>query len=141
MKAKQWTRKRVIRWLAAGLLSVFTLLGLLLFLLTVSPGGRFLKRIAELQLRDLLGQEVQIGALGTNLLSQLQVRYVRIYQVQSGERSAFLSLSYANVQYILTSLPRRQLSNRSLDLDSLNLTIRRDSSGVFNLPLRGEDVY
>lgn len=135
MKAKQSTLKRVIPWLAVGLLSAFTVLGLLLFLLTLSPGERFLKRIAELQLQDLLGQEVQIGALETNLLSRLQVRDVRICQVQSGERSPFLSFSYANVQYSLTRLLRRQLFIRSIDLDSLNLTIRRDSSGVFNLPL------
>lgn len=135
MKGKQSTRKRVIHWLVAGLLSVFTVLGLSLFLLTLSPGERFLKRIVEFQLQDLLGQDVQIGALETNLLSRLQLRNVRIYQVQSGQRSPFLSFGYANVQYSLTSVLRRQLSIRSLDLDSLNLTIRRDSSGVFNLPL------
>lgn len=141
MKGKQSTRKRVIHWLVAGLLSVFTVLGLSLFLFTLSPGERFLKRIVEFQLQDLLGQDVQIGALETNILSRLQLRNVRIYQVQSGQRSPFLSFGYANVQYSLTSVLRRQLSIRSLDLDSLNLTIRRDSSGVFNLPLRGEDVY
>lgn len=135
MKDKRSTGKRVARWLTAGLLFAFAALVLLLFLLTLSPGEKIIKQIAEAQLGNLLGQEVQIGNLETNLLSRLQIQDVRIFQLQSGDTIALLSLDYARANYHLTELLRRRLSIRSLNLDNLFLTVSRDSSGTFNIPL------
>ncbi|KPL03073.1 MAG: hypothetical protein AMJ90_04105 [candidate division Zixibacteria bacterium SM23_73_2] len=111
-----------------------------LFFLTLSPGEKLLKGIAESRLKALLKQEVRIGTLETNLFSRIQLQDVEIHQVQSGERIPFLSLNYVKLKYSLLNLLSRRFLIKSLNLDSLNLNIYRDSSGIFNLPLQSSST-
>jgi len=135
MRPQRQTRRLAIRLLAALLLFLLILLIVLLALLTLSPGERFLKGMAEKQLRKALQQEVRIGELETNLLSRIQIRDVRIYQSMSaGEERVLLSLKYAGAEYRLAGLFHRRLSLQSLQLDGLNVAIHRDSSGILNIP-------
>ncbi|MGB2696521.1 MAG: hypothetical protein WBD28_01520, partial [Candidatus Zixiibacteriota bacterium] len=135
MKKKQPSRARsVLRWLAVGLVCLFTAVVLLLFLLTLSPGEAWLKGTAEARLQDALGQEVKIGWLETNLLSRLQLRDVQIYELQAQKTIPFLTLGHAKVEYSLADLIHRRLLIKSLELDSLKLSVQRDSLGVLNLP-------
>ncbi len=134
MKNKTSARKRVVRWLARGIVFVFAALVLLLFMLTLSPGEKIIKGFAEGKLQDLLGQEVRIGSLETNLLSRAQVRDVQIYQFLSGDTIPLLSLDYLRVDYRLTDLLRRPLSIRSLIMDRVLLSVNRDTSGAYNMP-------
>ena len=135
MQKKRSIIKQAFRWLATGVLAILALFALLLVLLTLSPGEKIIKGIAEAKLRNLLGQEVQIGSLETNLFSRLQIQNVRIFQLQSGNTIDLLNLDYARADYRLIELLRRRLSIRSLNLDNLFLTVSRDSSGTFNIPL------
>ncbi len=135
MRPKKTGWSRATRVVVAGLIFVFVGIVFLLFLLTLSPGERLLKGFAEKQLKQRVGLEVSIGQLETNLLSRLQLRDVQIYQMQAGETIPFLTLNYAKMEYSLADLLSRRLHIRSLDIDSLNLTILRDTSGAFNLPL------
>ena len=114
---------------------MFTAVVLLLFLLTLSPGEAWLKRTAEARLQDALGKEVKIGRLETNLLSRLQLRDLEIYETKAEKTIPFLTLSHAKVEYSLAGLIRRRLVIKSLELDSLKLTIQRDSLGLFNFPV------
>ncbi len=135
MKDKRPAGKRIVRWLAAVMLSVCAAIVLLLFVLTLSPGEKIIKGIAESKLRDLLGQEVQIGKLETNLLSRLQIQDVEIFRVHAGDTVSFLSLPYARARYSLMDLLFRGLSADSLNIDGLILSLKKDSSGSYNLPL------
>jgi autotransporter translocation and assembly factor TamB len=134
MGDKKSRKKRVFRWLAVGLVCVLAAVVLSLLLLTLGPGERWLKEMAEARMQDALGQEVNIGWLETNLLSRLQLRDVRIYEAQAEKTIPFLTLGYAKVEYSLADLVHRRLIVKSLELDSLKLTIQRDSLGVLNLP-------
>ncbi len=127
--------ERLVRWLATAIISVLAVLVLLLFLLSLSPGEKIIKGIAESKLQDLLGQEVQIGKLETNLLSRLQIQDVEIFRVQAGDTVFFLSLPYVRARYSLMDLLIRDLSIDSLNLDGLILSLKKDCSGSYNLPL------
>jgi autotransporter translocation and assembly factor TamB len=127
-------RRLVIRLLAAFSLFLVILLFAALTLLTVGPGERYLKGMAEKQLSKALRQNVRIGELETNLLSRLQIRDVRVWQTPSeGEEQVLLSLASARADYRITDLLRRRLSLRTLELDGLNVAVYRDSSGVINI--------
>lgn len=135
MEKKQPSGARsVLRWVAVGLVCVFAAVMLLLFLLTLSPGEAWLKGTAEARLQDTLGKEVKIGWLETNLLSRLQLRDIQIYEAQAEKTIPFLTLGHAKVEYSLADLIHRRLIIKSLELDSLKLSIQRDSLGVLNLP-------
>lgn len=134
MGDKKSRKKRVFRWLAVGLVCVLSVVVLSLLLLTLGPGERWLKGKAEARLQDALGQEVKIGRLETNLLSRVQLRDLQIYDVQAEKTVPFLTLGHAKVEYSLTDLIHRRLLIKSLELDSLKLSIQRDSLGVLNLP-------
>ncbi|MGB7063243.1 MAG: translocation/assembly module TamB domain-containing protein [Candidatus Zixiibacteriota bacterium] len=118
---------------------VFALVSLSLLLLSLPPGERFIKGMAEGKLSDLLGQQVRIGDLETNLLSRLEVRDLRIFQVGPRDTIPLLNLGHARIRYRLADLFRRPLSIHSVSLDDLFLSVSRDSSGAYNIPLFASD--
>ncbi|MGB3094119.1 MAG: hypothetical protein WBC42_12985, partial [Candidatus Zixiibacteriota bacterium] len=123
--------------MVAAVISVLVSLSLLM--LSLPPGERFIKGIAEGKLSDLLGQQVRIGDLETNLLSRLEVRDLRIFQVGPLDTIPLLSLGGARIKYRLVDLLRRPLSIGSVSLDDLFLSVSRDSSGAYNIPLLASD--
>lgn len=125
--------------MATGMLVILALLSLLLVPLTLSPGEKIIKRIVEAKLEDLLGQQVQIGMLETNLLSRFQAQDILISQIQYGDTIPVLNLGHAKIHYRLIDLLWGRLTLRSLNLDNLFLTIKRDSSGLYNVPLLNSD--
>ena len=118
---------------------ILALVLLSLLMLSLPPGEKFIKGIAEGKLSDLLGQEVRIGSLETNLFSRLQLHDLRIYRVQSTDTIPLLSLGGARIKYRLVDLLRRPLSIGSASLDDLFLSVSRDSSGAYNIPLLASD--
>ena len=118
---------------------IFALVSLSILMLSLPPGERFIKGIAEGKLSHLLGQEVRIGDLETNLLSRLEVRDLRIFQVGPRDTIPLLSLGHARIRYRLIDLLRRPLSIGSVSLDDFFLTVSRDSSGAYNIPLLASD--
>jgi autotransporter translocation and assembly factor TamB len=139
MKQERPKRKRLLRKLAAAALFILALVSLVLLLLSLPPGERFIKGIAEGKLSGLLGQQVRIGDLRTNLLSRLEVRDLRIFQAGPGDTIPLLSLGRIRIEYSLVDLLGRPPSIRSVSLDDLFLSVSRDSSGAYNVPLLAAD--
>jgi hypothetical protein len=134
MKQKNLRGNRIFRWLASGLLAISAILAFLLILLTLSPGEKIIRGMAETKLGGILGQQVQIGSLETNLFSRLQIQDVIIYSIQANDTISFLNLRYGKMGYRLTDLLFGEVPLRSLNLEGLNVNLRRDSSGSYNLP-------
>ncbi len=124
-----------MRRLAITVAIIFAFLSLLLLLLGLPPGEKLIKGMVEGKLRDLLGQEVRIGSLKTNLFSRLRLQDLRVYRVQDGDTLTLLKLGQAGIQYRLIDLLGRPLSIRSVSLDDLFLSVSKDSSGAYNIPL------
>jgi len=134
-KFKELIRKSIFKWII-GIFSVFLiLLIILIVLITTSPGENFLRRIAERQLQKTLGQQVVIGGVETNLLTRLQLSHVKIFKTDGLKSTSFLDLGYTRIDYQLWHLFKRKFSIKSIIIDSLQLNVVKDSSGMYNLPL------
>jgi autotransporter translocation and assembly factor TamB len=128
-------KKRILRWLARVVLFALVLLGILLVFFTLPPGEKAIKRVVEKRLGHLLAQEVRIGKLETNLFTHLEMRNLQIYKEQSGDTILLLDLGEAKVNYRLIDLLKKPPAIRSLYLEDLLLSVRKDSSGAYNIPL------
>lgn len=106
----------------------------LLFLLTISPGERLARRIATDKLRTVLGQEVDIGDLETNLVSRISLCHVQIYQVQQGDTTRFLHIDQCQISYNLRQLLKRRMIIETVSVEGIDVFIHRDSTGSDNLP-------
>lgn len=125
----------MLRWLATAVASVLALLGALLVFFMLPPGEKVISRLAERKLGQLLKQKVQIGELETNLFSRLEVRNLLIYREESSHAIPLLNLGRARADYRLVDLLKKPPAIRSLYLEDLLLSVRKDSSGVYNFPL------
>lgn len=103
-------------------------------LLTTGPGENFVRGVIEDRLNKTLNQQVAIGKLETNLVSRLQLEQVEVFQIAGKERTDFLKLRYAVINYRIWELLKRKLPIESITVDSLELSVLRDSSGSFNFP-------
>ena len=137
---KRFFQKKGVRWLLKGFFVLFATLVTLLFLLTLTPGERILKGFFEKQLQENLRLEVHIGKFETNLLSRIQIQDVCIYDLESDKPDTLLILNKAKVHYRLLNLLHRKLSVQSVVLNGLNVSLNRDSTGSFNLPILGESA-
>ena len=116
-------------------LFALVLLGILLVFFALPPGEKAIKRVVEKRLGHLLAQEVRIGKLETNLFTHLEMRNLQIYKEQSGDTILLLDLGEAKVNYRLIDLLKKPPAIRSLYLEDLLLSVRKDSSGAYNIPL------
>lgn len=121
-------------------LSVFLAVGIVLLILIFSilvsgPGENFIRGIVEEQLQNTLGQSVKIGTLETNIFSRLRLYDFEIFQMDGENRIPFLNLRYACINYRIWHLLKRELFIESVVLDSMFITILKDSTGFGNLPL------
>ncbi len=111
------------------------LLGASLVFFMLPPGENMIRRLAERRLGELLSQEVSIEGLETNLFSRLEIRNLRIYREIPGDTVSLLNLGQAEVDYRLIDLLKKPPSIRSLYLEDPLLSISKDASGVYNIPL------
>ena len=133
-KRRSWVRI-VVRSLVLAIVAVFVVLAVVLFLVTLGPGERKVKQIAESQLRDLLGQEVRIGEVETNLLSRIRMKDLEIGGGEATAPGPWLRLGTVEVRYGLFDLLPPRISVRSVALDGLHIEVLRDSLGTLNLPV------
>ncbi len=77
------------------------------------------------------GYTFSLKDVETNLLSRVQVRQITI---DYPDGSQFLTLKYGALYYHVFDLVKGNISLRSLHLDSLHCTIKRDSTGKILLP-------
>ncbi len=136
-KEKTKIAGKILRWVLWIFLSVLALFILLGIFFTLPPGEKILRNIAEKQLRNITGQKVKIGKLETNLISRIQIRELEIFRRQNGTDISFVDLKYGRMYYSIFALLQKELSIRSLYLDSLQVQVIRDSSGFVNLPVSG----
>lgn len=116
-------------------LSLVVIIIFALLFLTIEPGERLLKSVAETQLRALLKQDVRIGTIETNLISCIRINDIRIYEDRDGAPAYFIKSGYLKLDYNLPALVRRKIAITQLTVDSLMLFVRRDSLGKFNFPV------
>ncbi|MFZ0391812.1 MAG: translocation/assembly module TamB domain-containing protein, partial [Calditrichia bacterium] len=116
-------------------LGIILLVLLLLIFIQLPPGENILKGIAENQLGGILNQQVEIGDLETNLFGRIQLHDVRIHEKSAEPQDYFLKLAYGKVEYRLFDLLNQKLTIKSVLLDSLQVDMRRDSSGFINVPI------
>ncbi|KPK90984.1 hypothetical protein AMJ80_07770, partial [bacterium SM23_31] len=114
---------------------VLVFLILIFSILATGPGENFIRGVVEEQLQNTLGQSVKIGTLETNVFSRLQLYDFEIFQMDGDTRIPFVNLRYACVNYRLWHLLKRELFIESVVLDSMFITILKDSAGFSNLPL------
>jgi len=117
------------------LAGVLVFLILIFSILATGPSENFIRGVVEEQLQNTLGQSVKIGTLETNIFSRLQLYDFEIFQVDGDTRMPFVNLRYACVNYRLWHLLKRELFIESVVLDSMFVTILKDSAGFTNLPL------
>ena len=127
-------RKSVLRALLAVVLGIIALTAILLVLLTLGPGEAFLRSYLEKRLAAEFDQQVTIGSLETNLLSRLQVDDVAVHRTEDGKEVSSLRVGSARATYTLKGLVRRRLTIRTVDVEDLFVTVKRDSSGSYNFP-------
>ncbi len=135
MDNRESSHRRFSLKILVVLLSFVSVISILLIILTLSPGESLIQLYAASRLHNLLGQEVRIGSLETNLISRLDLHDIEIYQIQSGDTIPFLNLKSCHVTYSLRELLKRRLTIKTVDLDDLSISIRRDSTGIYNLPM------
>ncbi len=135
MKQQHKKYGRLIKILALGLFSLLTLAVLLIFFLTLPPGENLLKDYLQTLLKDTLLQEVTIGHLETNLFSRLQLREIKIFDDPEASSVPRLHIHRLEIEYRLLPLWHKELRVTSVLIDSVEVTLHRDSLGRFNITL------
>jgi autotransporter translocation and assembly factor TamB len=130
-------RKSAWRRLMVVLLILLAVVLLALVMLSLPPGEKMIKGLAERKLTQYLQLEVKIGRLETNLFSRVQIDDLQFRRLKEGESRQILRLERARLNFNAFDLLWHGLSIRSVDLQGLALSVSRDSSGSYDLPLLG----
>jgi autotransporter translocation and assembly factor TamB len=130
--------RAIIKW-SLFLLGLAAFLGLLLvFMLSLPPGERYLQGIIQTRVQQFLGQQVRIGKFETDILSRVHMRDVRIYQETAGKTIQFLDFGQATIEYNIFELLRGKIAFRSISIRDLAINVETDSAGNTNIPLTGK---
>ncbi|MCE5249881.1 translocation/assembly module TamB domain-containing protein [bacterium] len=105
--------------------------------LTSASGENYLRAIIERQAGKALGLHVRIGTLETNLVSRVQVWNAEAVPLQGADKTALVTIPYARIDYRLWHILTGEFTLESILVDSLSVSVRRDSTGVYNLPETG----
>jgi autotransporter translocation and assembly factor TamB len=131
---KTSTLKRFFRRLIVISLILLGLFLTGLLLLALPPGEKLLREFVEEQLSQTLGYSVEIGELETDVFLHIRANQVKIFPVEGARDKPLFQLRSARLEYRLWEILNRNPRIKSLTLDSLYIKIRRDSSGVYQLP-------
>lgn len=103
--------------------------------LSSDEGEEMIARLVRERLEGAIDGDVVLGSVETNVFSWIEVRNVRIAGQVDGAEVEFLSLSRGRVSYDLWDLAFMTFHIDGVKLDSLRVTVLRDSTGSFVLPL------
>ena len=135
MSGQKTTRpRRLIRAAVWTTAIVIILLAASLFYLTLRPGEDLLRAFAEKRLGDMLGMEIRMRRLETDLLSRVRIDGLEIAARDSARSEPAVSLGSILVNYRLTDLRKGRFTVEGIVLDSLSLDLRRTADGVFDFP-------
>lgn len=126
--------RRLFTYVAGAVGILLFLIALVAIFLTLPPGERWLKSIAEEQIGASVGRTVQIGSLETNLWSRVTLDNVDIAGRDGDDRMGSLHMAKIELRYGLLSALGERFSISSIFVDSLHVTIYRDSTGLLVLP-------
>ncbi len=127
--------KKTIRWFVIVVAALVGLTALALVFFSLSPGEKILKGILEDRLSASLGQPVIIGSLETNITSRLVLKDIRISGAPSDSGAAILTVHDLRVNYNIWPLLHKELTITDITIDSLDVNLRRDARGEYNLAI------
>lgn len=113
------------------LLSVFLIV---IIYLNSSKGNRFIKEIIADQFESNVDANIEIGDLETNLTSTLVLNKISLYTSKGSDADLLISIESIRTKYNIFTIIFDELGLDSLDIIGLNVHLKRDSNGVFNLP-------
>ncbi len=131
--------KKTMRWFVIVVAALAGLTALALVFFSLSPGEKILKGIVENRLSASLGQPVTIGRLETNITSRLVLRNIQITGTPPGGAD-ILAINDLHVDYRIWPLLHKDLDIRAVTIDSLDVNLRSDSTGSYNLALLNDTV-
>ncbi len=126
--------KKIFTWLFRIVLIFFATIFLLLIGLKLPPGENLIRSVAQSQLTKILGEEVRIGSIETNIFSHAELRNLSITKKYHQKTIPFVVLRSADVRYNLFGLLKGSFSASLVKVDSLQIHLSQDSSGIVNLP-------
>lgn len=125
--------KKTIQWFVIVVAALVGLTALALVFFSLSPGESILKGILQDRLSASLQQPVTIGSLETNIFSHLVLNNIRIDSEPSDTATTILAVHQLRVEYRLWPLLHKELSITDVTIDSLDVNLRRDTTGEYDL--------
>ncbi|MDW7680979.1 MAG: AsmA family protein, partial [bacterium] len=135
MQTKKSLIYRLFRFFLWSGIGIVVLLFVSYAVITSRPGLNYLKKIAQNQLSALLDQQVVIEKIRSNLFTYLEIENAAIYRIEHEQTIPLLSFSSLHTSYRLLDLLAGKITIKAISIDSLHLNVKRDSMGVFNLPI------
>ena len=108
------------------------------YFFTTAKGENIIRGILEKQLTKALGQAVRISTFETNLVSRIRMEGFEISQKPGAGDMPFVSIGNAHVEYRLSHLLRKKPLIDSVSVDTLSVSVVRDSSGLYLPGSKGE---
>jgi len=109
-------------------LCIFMFLAVLYFF-TIPYGENIIRSTIEKKIGESLGLQIRIGSFETNLLSRVQIGDVSLTEVSGTEKLPFASVDYVLAEYRLWRVLSLKPYIDQFTIDSLSVTVVRDSSG------------
>lgn len=131
--------KKILKQISIGLAVIFvvliSILAIVLIGLQTGPGKRWVKNIACENLEKALAQKVAIGNFKTNYVSFLELEQIAVFKEENGQKNYLLQLETGKIQFQLLPILHGKIVINKIDLDSLLISVKKDSLGNFNFPV------
>jgi autotransporter translocation and assembly factor TamB len=122
---------RILRILAIAVFLVACLMVASVLFLTSPAGGKYIKDKIEKQIYARYNIELSIGTLQTDLISQIHARQISVTRPHTSQ--PFLTITDFIIRYDLLKLLHREIAFTAIDLDGVEVSASRDSSGRFDI--------
>ena len=127
-------KKRLLNWLLKSLLVLLIIFLLIILFFSLPPGENLIKNQIQNKLSSYLGQSVEIGALETNLYSQVQINRLRIGRENDSLAAPLLKINRLKVRYTLWPLLKKEIEIKALSISGIQTNLVRQANGTYNLP-------
>lgn len=108
------------------------------YFFTISKGETIIRGILEKKLTKVIGQQVTISTFETNLFTRVRISGFTLVRKPGAGDLPFVSIGNAHIEYRLWRLLRRKPLIDLVTLDSLSVSVVRDSSGFYLPGAKGE---
>lgn len=104
-------------------------------LLTTAPAEQWIKGRLETLLTKTLHARVKVGSLDTDLLTKIEVRNIEVYPSDPSRTEPIARLDVLRVDYPTLPLLKGRWFLRRVHLGRLQVLLRREASGRWDIPL------